>query len=516
MRRLYYSKGKGYGSAGASTRRRAVKGFVSESGSPREDIDLNNYTLRQRGRLMYMGSPIATSAIKTVRTNTVGLGLTVNPRPDVDFLGMGTERATEWVEKVKREFALWANKKNTCDITGMNNFYEMQQMLITSWMMSGDVFALIDSSEPTPVSPYRIRLRAIEADRVATPSAATYGRLTTFTEGINPDNGNVIYDGVEVDSDGRVVAYWIANVYPDELTNKPLEFTRIEAIGEATGMPNILHITSTERPEQYRGVSLLAPVIIPLLQINRYTEAELTAAVVEAFFTAFIKTEEDASDMPYNEATLDGEDPEGVSYDPTDYELGPGTINVMNPGESIELADPKRPASGFASFVEEIATLIGAALEIPKDILLKQFNSSYSASRGALLEAWKTFKMYRRWFVNDFCQPAYELWMAEAVAIGRIDAPGFFNDPAIRAAWCNTQWIGPSQGQLDPTKEIQAEVEACANGFSTHADSALRINGSDFDANMKQLVREQEKINQLTQAAQPEETEVRDAENNEA
>ncbi|MBQ8031115.1 MAG: phage portal protein, partial [Butyrivibrio sp.] len=66
---------KGYGSAGASTRKRATKGFKALSGSPREDIDYNNYTLRQRGRLMYMGNPIATSAIKTSRTNTVGLGL---------------------------------------------------------------------------------------------------------------------------------------------------------------------------------------------------------------------------------------------------------------------------------------------------------------------------------------------------------------------------------------------------------------------------------------------------------
>jgi capsid protein len=109
--------------------------------------------------------------------------------------------------------------------------------------------------------------------------------------------------------------------------------------------------------------------------------------------------------------------------------------------------------------------------------------------------------MYRTWFINDFCNPVYELWMTEAVASGRIKAPGFFTDPSIRSAWLRAQWIGPSQGQLDPTKEIKAEVEACANGFSTHADSALRINGSDFDANVDQLIREQVKINDLIKEA---------------
>ena len=106
--------------------------------------------------------------------------------------------------------------------------------------------------------------------------------------------------------------------------------------------------------------------------------------------------------------------------------------------------------------------------------------------------------MYRTWFINDFCNPVYKLWMTEAVALGRISAPGFFADPAIQAAWLNCQWIGPSQGMLDPVKEIQAEQMACANGFSTHADSALRLNGSEFDSNIEQLAREKAKAEELS------------------
>ena len=39
---VYGSYSKGYGEAGASTRKRALKGFNAMSGSPREDIDYNN------------------------------------------------------------------------------------------------------------------------------------------------------------------------------------------------------------------------------------------------------------------------------------------------------------------------------------------------------------------------------------------------------------------------------------------------------------------------------------------
>ena len=124
---------------------------------------------------------------------------------------------------------------------------------------------------------------------------------------------------------------------------------------------------------------------------------------------------------------------------------------------------------------------------------MKEFNSSYSASRGALLEAWKAFRMYRQWFVDDFCRPVYLCWMAEAVARGRISAPGFFSDPLIRNAWLGCEWIGPTQGQLDPVKEVTAEIMSVGAGFSTNADSSIRINGSDWNHNMDQISREEEK-----------------------
>lgn len=489
------ANGRGYGSAGASQTKRALKGFRAISTSPIEDINENNYTLRQRGRLMYMGAPIATSAIKTSRTNTIGLGLRVNPRPDMDVLHLTKEQAQEWTKTVKREFAIWADSARACDATGINNFYELQQMLYTSWLMSGDVFVLIDHRDRSFRNPYGLRLKAIEADR-----CATKGVDVGTTSGTNPDNGNKIYDGVEIDKDGQPVAYWFRSTYPYESTMSATNWTRVEAVGAQTELPNVLHIVNTERPDQYRGVTYLAQAIEPLIQISRYTNSELTAALIESYFTAFVKTTEDASDVPFNEV---GPEDEAERYDPNDYSMGPGQMNVMNPGEDIVFGDPKRPASGFEAFVKAIATQVGAALEIPRDILLKEFNSSYSASRGALLEAWKSFRMYRTWFINDFCNPVYEIWLSEAVALGRVKAPGFFSDRAIQQAWLGTQWIGPSQGQLDPTKEISAELLACQNGFSTYADSALRINGSDFDSNVDELAKETERLREIAPAQAP-------------
>lgn len=493
---------KGYSEAGASHHKRSVKGFDAHSGSPAEDINSNNYTLRQRSRMLYMASPIATSAVKTNRTNVIGLGLKLKSRIDRDVLGLTAEQAGEWQKNVEREFRLWAGSKEACDATGMNDFNEMQQLALTSWLMSGDVFALVKRYEPTPGSPYSLRIHLMEADLVSTPTdqSVDIGPLMTTTG--KAKNGNLIYDGVEVNDNGMVEAYHIRSTYPFEGTAKPTEWTRVQAYGDRTGIPNILHVMESERPNQYRGVPYMAQCIEPILQLRRYTEAELTAAMIQSFFTAFVKTETNPAENPWNEV---GSTIPEDSIDPNEYEMGPGQINFMKPGEDIQFADPKHPNTGFNEFERTICEQIGAALEIPADLLLKSFNSSYSASRAALLEAWKAFKMRREWFANDFCTPIYAIWLSEAVARGRISAPGFFNDPAVRAAWLGCEWIGPSQGQLDPTKEINAEAMAVAEGFSTREQSTIRLNGGQWDANVEQLARENEKLAEARAVLEPKE-----------
>ena len=480
---------RGYGDAGASYTKKALKGFRADSGHPNEDINENNYTLRQRSRMLYMASPIAAAALKRQRTNVVGNGLRLKSTINREVLGMTPEAAEAWQKRTEAEFALWAERKNACDATGVNDFYGMQQLVMLSWPMSGDCFAVVKHYNTTPLLPYSLRLHIVEADRVRTPTAdGGVGILTTT--GTAP-NGNAIYDGVEVDKNGQIVAYYISNNYPYQNTIVPTKFTRVEAYGPRTGLPNILHIMDSERPDQYRGVPYLAQVMEPLLQMRRYTEAEIMAAVVQSFFTAFIKTEAGAGDNPFNEV---GSSLPEVSRDPNEYEMGPGQINIMEPGEDVTFADPKRPASGFDSFLRAICEQVGAALEIPADLLLKAFNSSYSASRAALLEAWKAFRMRRKWFVDDFCTPIYEIFIAEAVARGRISAPGFFSDPATRAAYLGAEWIGPSQGQLDPTKEITAEILAIGEGITTREQATIRLNGGKWDANVDQIARENRKL----------------------
>lgn len=460
----------GYSEHGASRKKKSLLGWLMSAGSPDEDIIDNLETLRERSRDLYMGVPLATGALKTARTNIIGTGLRLKPTIDAEFLGLSDEEVTALKRAIEREFSLWADDV-FCDAMRMNNFYDLQQLACISQFMSGDCFSLLPII-PYQYSVYDLRIRLIEADRCSDPLEK---------------GGRDIRGGVEVDSSGAVIAYWFTNKHPLSTTAARMEWTRVEAFGKRTGRRNVLHLMESERPEQRRGVPLLAPVIESLKQLGRYTEAELMAAVVSGMFTVFIESESPDGGQLGEGIPLEQQ----ISDDDSDYELGNGAVLGLAPGEKANIANPGRPNTAFDGFVTSILRQIGSALEIPYELLIKHFTASYSASRAALLEAWKMFRMRRAWMASDFCQPIYEEWFAEAVSKGRIDAPGFFDDPLIRKAYTKAEWHGPSQGQLDPLKEAEAAKVRVEEGFSTRERETAELTGGDFEMNHRQRVREE-------------------------
>lgn len=101
------------------------------------------------------------------------------------------------------------------------------------------------------------------------------------------------------------------------------------------------------------------------------------------------------------------------------------------------------------------------------------------------------FRTRRAWLAASLCQPTYQEWLAEAVAKGRVIAPGFFGDPAVRAAWSQAEWYGPAAGQIDPRKEAEAAVIRVEQGFSSRARETAELTGSDWNRIHQVRVREE-------------------------
>jgi len=458
---------------GAESERRSLRTWRPWAGSAEADILSGLGDLRGRSRDLARNAPLATGAINTNVTNVVGSGIRLQARPDRELLGLDDEAATEWEHRAEQIWNIWATS-TACDITCGCNFYELTSLVFRSVLESGALLSIRRFVE-RPGTLLSTAVQIVEADRISNPDWM-------------PDRPGLA-GGVEHDRDGRPIAYHVMTGHPGDLMLHSAgrhTWSRVPARGTQSGELLATLLYRRLRPGQLRGVPYLAPVIEPLKQLDRYTEAEIMAAVVSSMFTVFIESEGGEEDFTAGLADLDG----APSTEPAEYKLGSGTMVDLMKGEKATFANPTRPNPAFDPFMTAVLRQIGTALELPFEVLVKHFTNSYSAARAALLEAWKHFRTRREWLASGFCQPTYEWVLAEAISRGLLSAPGFLDDPAARYAWSRAEWIGPAAGQIDPLKEVNAAKARVDLGVSTLAEETAQMSGGDWETKHRQRAKE--------------------------
>jgi len=460
----------GYHGGGKS--RAPMRNFNPFGGSPEVDINLDLPELRPRSRDLARNAPPATAAIGVNVSSVVGTGLSMQPRIHRDVLKLEDTRAEAWEANTRRRFEVWASS-HLCDAEMTSNFYELQAVAFRSMLESGDVFSMLPQIQ-RPGWPFRLAVQLLEADRVSNPD-------------FRADTANIV-GGIEVGHYGEPVFCHVSNRHPGSINRAGLTWKKVAFVGGKSGRRNVLHMFEVLRPNQKRGVPYLAPVIEQLKQLERYTDAELQAAVISAAFAVFIKMDPQAfQDLFEDDDTRNTFLQKGMQWDGS---LDSGQAVNLLPGEEISAATPGRPNSEFDPFVTALFRQIGMALELPYEVLVHHFQSSYTAARAAMLSAWRVFRRRREFLSSKFCQPIYETWLAEEVAAGHIAAPGFFADPIVRAAWCGTKWTGDAPGVLDPMKEANAAEKRLDIGITTLDAESIAHDGEDWESKHKQQVKE--------------------------
>jgi len=477
---------QGYIVAGSS--RRTMRGWNPSANTADVDTIPKLNAMRAGSRDMYMNAPIGRAPLNRVKTNAIGSGLRLQSRLDREVLGLTPEEASSWERLTEKEFELWASSIE-CDASRTQNFYDLTSTAFLSVLLSGDVFVAFPFIKRTGM-PYDLRIKLIEADICSNP-------LT------KPDNMSIA-GGVEVDLNGAPTTYHFrkpTSPWSLDYGGAGLDTWASVKAYNTSGMRQILHLFLKERPGQRRGIPFIAPIVETLKQLTRYSKAEIDAAIINSYFTVFVKH------LTQNGSMTDGYIPPSAAFptgtpgvkvtpeaDPTDdvvYEMGSGNVIDMLQDEEIQIADPKHPVAGFEKFLDASLKQIGSALEIPFELLTLHFSASYSAARAAMNEAWKFFMTQRTFMVRYFCKPTYEWWMTEAILNGRIAAPGFFEDPLIRRAWLGSEWVGPGRGMIEPSREIKASKTAIDARLSTHEDEFGKLYGENWTSAMDRLEREE-------------------------
>lgn len=467
-----------------------------------QDILPKHSAIRAGSRDLYMNNPIAGAILNRTTTNAVGWGLSVQSRVDRVFLkktlGWKDEKFAEAEYEIERLFSQWGDSPD-CDASRHFWFPDQQVLAFFNTLLSGDVFAALPyKRRKFSRSQIDLCVNIIEGDYVSNPHLSA--------------DSNRVAGGIEVDGDGEVIRYHFrrpTDRYMLQFGPSPADkWTSLDAYDSRTGRPQVLHLYHKERPGQRRGVAMLAPLFEEIKQLTRLSKAELDAAIVNSFFTVFVKsgfpeggglgsgyipqltpTSVDESLAQSPNSVVDPNSPEADKV----YEMGSGSVVEMDTGEEIQLADPKRPNAQFEPFYVAIVKQLGARTGIPFEVLLLHFAASYSASRGAILEAWKFFRSMRIWLVRYFNTPIYREVITEYVLNGFLDLPGFLEDESYTRAWLGAAWNGISQGQLDPMRETEADCKKIDYTLTTREDVAAKYNEdgvSDWEGILERAARE--------------------------
>lgn len=487
---------------GANINSKSLVGFDSISSTAMMDL-LARQILVSQSRQLVISNGVAAAAIDRFVNGIVGEGISYVAPDTSAFIG---DIYSVLAPAVSRRLAL-ASQSCSLDSQGGMTFPQMQTLAIESMLLSGEVFFVR--------KPGSYSWTAIEADRCIDPYYMCPNIAEHFVGGvfklINVDTGNRIIDGVEIDNEGREVAYWLLK----EAIERPLSMTaeqieRIPAEDPDTGLPLCLHVYKPTRPSQWRGAPLLSSVIEQLYMQSAYLQSEQEASALQASLFGFMLSEkptvdetapelpsrmselvpvvEDEEDEEEGESEENSEDitkPFKVSYNgmeardelyhPHAKPMTSGTFMHLKPGEQVQFLQSSHPNQNFPHFWEATTEIIASAVGLPSEVLRLSFNSSYSASRAALLAAYDKYAQYRSHFLQKFVRPVIKCFVYET-----LDGNGFSDDERLYIADAmstEAEFRVPTMPCIDTRQELESYKLALEMGILTRDDVAMMMYG---------------------------------------
>lgn len=459
----------------------SMAGFFARSKSATMDNSARA-TLVSRSRILYLESPIARACIDVLLRECVGSGLRYSPYESSDYFPRYSEITKALNSRLKKLSDL-----HLLESSHRLTFSQLQALVFRTILLSGDCFLIRKNTGEFCVK---------ESDYCFTPPF-----LTIDADNVAKVNGNLIIDGVEI-KDGYPVAYWFCeNLYKKEVESM---WVRIPAFDDETGMQQVLHCAYFERPEQYRGLPLLAPVIADLWSLRAYLTSETQMSILQCNqswvvttntnptlnpFSGLSKLDLDAPLIPDKEDKEKKEPSSDFSIMPHSMFSGalrktefiqPGTSIHLAEGEDIKAIQPTAPHSGLETFIRCVVEQIGAAVGIPSQILLARIDSNYASCKAAFAELQHTVRLYRSMFIETFLKPFFANFAFDAIEENGWVSSRFEPQEAAQLLASESVWLpGAPPTILEPQREIQFYREALEIGLISKNEAAQLLFGHD-------------------------------------
>ena len=421
---------------------RRGEGWKAGSGNANAEILPALSRVRNRCREVVRNNEYASAALNSLVSNTVGIGI----------IGKAPNQA------------LWDDWCDYCDADGQLDMNGLMELAARTRYESGEVLIRFRQRLPNDGLVVPLQIQVLEPDHLDTMKT---GPL---------DNGSYAIAGVEYNSIGQRLAYWLFPTHPGEVIiigSSRLQSRRVPA-------SEILHYYRKRRPSQVRGMPEMGVALLRLRDLGDYEQAELVRKKIEACFVAFVRTDNESARLGQAQTNAES------GGRTVNEKVAPGMIKYLSNAESVDFGSP----AAFSGYGEYAATQLHA-IAVGAGVTYEQLTGdlsrvNYSSIRAGLVEFRQRIKQ-EQWLglVPMMLNPIALRFQQTAKLAG-----------AQREAVQRFEWTMPKLEYVDPLKEVMATKEAIRGGLQSLSE-AIRARGDDPEKVFAEIAKERARLKTL-------------------
>ncbi|CAI1718007.1 phage portal protein [Serratia quinivorans] len=464
----------GYQGAGAG-----FGGQLADWHAPQQSVDAALLPTFYRGNAraddLVRNNPLGTNIVELHKDNIVGNLFKLSYRPNYRHLGISREDARSLARDIEAAWTEYAEDPHcVIDIERKRTFTMMIREGVATHAFNGEI-CVQPVWDTSPGSVFRTRFKMISPKRIKNPGNA-------------PDTPSR-RAGVEIDSQGAAVAYWVVDdPYPNQGESRA---RRIPAT-LSSGREAFIHVFESLEDGQTRGDNVFYSIMERMKMLDTLQQTQLQSVIVRAMYAATIRSPLDSEKaFEYLAGGQVGEDnPISVMmktiidyYQGANIKLGGVKIPHLMLGDELDLQTAQNADNGFAELESSIIRNVAAGSGVSYEELSRDYSkTSYSSARASANVSWRYYMGRRRFIAGRQASLMFGCWFEEALARGVITLPararyGFYE---ARNSWTHALWIGAGRMAIDGLKEVQESAMRITTGLSTYQHE-LALQGMDYE-----------------------------------
>lgn len=415
--------------------------------TPTTELRSKQIKIVARSRDLFKNDDTYRNAINTIINNTIGIGLW--PKPKIKNPDGTLNKALN--KKIERLFWIYSNPEEWDARQKMPFIGEGQRMALKGILMCGDnFFNAVASQRNNSLLP--VCWQMFEIDRLdASRDTYVSNMGAPFMENIKRT-----VHGINVGEYGNAVSYNIVGL------DKPIPAR------------NIIHSYMTDRPEQYIGIPAAVAGINSIYDSHELLEDYVLKSRAIAKLLWFLSDQN--ADVPYS----DDEDSDSI--------LGLDTMSQMRGKEApADIKFPDNVNDTIAPLVRLLKHGVCSGLGTSYTAVTKDMeNVNFAASKFIDIQDWRFYTTLRDWFNYETNRPFYNNFLQMIIVKKMLPEISIADYVRYPFNYTECEWVGNGKMDVDPLKDITADIEGLKNGIYSINDVVLK-RGKDRDDHLDEL-----------------------------